>query len=94
MPSPGGTGQPRAGDDSGDFNAEVVAALSHYAEVFNQGLQVGLFGGEEGFAVEGCGQGLVFGGHVSVLPTPIYGTAGCGMFAMVYVERPTGYPVA
>ena len=47
------------GDDSGALGADVV--------VFNQGLQVGLFGGEEGFAVEGGGQGLVFGRHAPSL---------------------------
>jgi hypothetical protein len=30
--------------------------LSHLAEVINQGLQFGPFGGEEGFAVEGGGE--------------------------------------
>jgi hypothetical protein len=44
--------------------------LSHLAEVINQGLQFGPFGGEEGFAVEGGGEGFAFGRHDLVLPTP------------------------
>ena len=63
MPSPATTGEPLAGEDPSDFNAEVVAALSHPAEMINQGLQFGTFGGEEGFTVERRGKFLVFGGH-------------------------------
>jgi hypothetical protein len=44
--------------------------LSHLAEVINQGLHFGPFGGEEGFAVEGGGEGFAFGRHALVLPTP------------------------
>ena len=46
------TGEPSTGDDSGALDANIVAALSHLAEVINQGLEFGPLGGEQGFAVE------------------------------------------
>jgi hypothetical protein len=39
--------------------------------MINQRLQFGTFGGEECFAVEGCGERLVFGGHASVSGMPL-----------------------
>jgi hypothetical protein len=51
--------------------------LSHLAEVINQGLQFGPFGGEEGFAVEGGGEGFAFGRHdLSVADTGSPGDQG------------------
>jgi hypothetical protein len=61
--SPGGVGEPPTRDDSGALGADVVASLRHLAEMINQRLQFGPFRGQQGFAVQGCGEGLVFGGH-------------------------------
>ena len=43
------------------------AALRGTAEMVNQRLQFGPFRGQQGFAVEGGGKGLVFGGHAPSL---------------------------
>jgi hypothetical protein len=39
-------GEPATGDDSGALGADVVAALRGLAEMINQRLQFGAFGGE------------------------------------------------
>jgi hypothetical protein len=59
--SPCGAGEPATGDHSGAFGADVVAALRHPAEVIDQRFEFGPSGGEEGFAVEFGGEGLIFG---------------------------------
>jgi hypothetical protein len=71
LASPGGTGEPGARDGSGALGADVVAALGHLAEVIDQGLQFGPFGSEQGSAVEGGGEGLVFRGRVSQYRTNV-----------------------
>ena len=63
LASPSRAREPGTGDYSGDLKADVVAALGDLAEVINQRLKFGPFGGEQGFAMEGCGDGLVFGRH-------------------------------
>ncbi|MCE3276897.1 MAG: hypothetical protein K0R13_2752, partial [Propionibacteriaceae bacterium] len=70
LASPGGIGEPPPRDSSGALYANVVAALRDLAEMIDQGLQFGPFRGEQGFAVEGCGEGLVFGRHASVSEHP------------------------
>jgi hypothetical protein len=39
-------GEPATGKDAGAFDADVVAALRHLAEMIDQGLEFGSFGGE------------------------------------------------
>jgi hypothetical protein len=39
--SPASTSEPATGDHSGALGADIVAALSHPAEVIDQGLQFG-----------------------------------------------------
>jgi hypothetical protein len=70
LASPRRTSKPATGDGPGALGADVVATLSHLGQVINQRLQFGPFRGEECFAVEGCGESLVFRGHASVFPTP------------------------
>jgi hypothetical protein len=53
LASPGGTSEPAAGDGSGAFCADIVAALRSLPQVINQRLQFWPSGGEECFAVEG-----------------------------------------
>jgi hypothetical protein len=70
LTSPHRAREPGTGDDPGAFSSDVVAALRYLTEVIDQRLQFGPSGGEQGFAVELGGQGLIFGRHASVLPTP------------------------
>jgi hypothetical protein len=64
LTSPGRIGEPATGDHSCALDAEVITALRHLPQMINQRLQFGPSGGEWGYAVKGCGQGLVFGGHM------------------------------
>jgi hypothetical protein len=45
LTSPGGAREPGTGDGSGAFDADVVAAMRYLAEMINQGLEFGPFGG-------------------------------------------------
>jgi hypothetical protein len=45
LASPGGAGEPCAGDGSGALDADVVAALRHLAKVINRRLEFGASGG-------------------------------------------------
>jgi hypothetical protein len=66
LASPGGARNPAIGDGFRAFRTRVVATLSHLTNVINQRLQFGPFRGEQRFAAELGGQGLVFGGHAQV----------------------------
>jgi hypothetical protein len=63
LASPGGASEPGTGDRPGALRADVVAPLCHVAEVFNEGLGFGLFGGEQRFAVELGAEDLIFMAH-------------------------------
>jgi hypothetical protein len=56
-------GEPGTGEDSGAFDADVVAALRHLAEMINQRLQFGAFRGEQSLAVQLGAEDLIFRGH-------------------------------
>jgi hypothetical protein len=47
----------------GGLGAEVITTLRGLPKMINQRLQFRPLRCWQGFAVEGCGQGLVFGGH-------------------------------
>jgi hypothetical protein len=53
LASPDRPGEPSAGDGPGALGAKVVAALRQLAEVIDQRLEFGPFGGEQGFTMEG-----------------------------------------
>ena len=63
LTSAGRIGEPGPSDHAGAFGADVITALRHLAEMINQRLQFRPSRGQQGFAVELGGQGLVFGGH-------------------------------
>jgi hypothetical protein len=62
--------------------------------VIDQGLQFGPFGGEQGFAVEGCGEGLVGCAHASVLMTPGKQLDGHPLLSPPSLWRGLGYTAA
>ena len=52
LTSPHAAREPGPGDGSGDLGADVVASLSHVAEMIDQGLEFGAFRGEQRFTVK------------------------------------------
>jgi hypothetical protein len=60
LASPSSACEPATSDGPGAFGADIVASLSQLPQMIDEPLQFGPFGCEQGFALEGGGEDLVF----------------------------------